>query len=196
MPTGRDTKVYRKNLIGLWLTIAMVTPPLHAAEPTPFPIDGLHVDLTFTEALAWATARGGECGTRPSRTRVGRVRADCHFAPCAEPTPAGSCPETGPDDKAARQVVRQISWVGFEAPAESAPLGRAVIKFEDSPETVAQALKDAFGTPVTDTTEAEKTWSHSTRMGWRAANRTIGLLSAEHMIVLTVDRPPSKPQSP
>lgn len=188
--------MYKKQLIGLWLALALLAPPLHAAEPPPFPIDGLHIDLTFTEALAWATARGGECGTRQSRTQVGRIRADCSFTPCAEQTPAGSCSETDLDDKAANKLVQHISWVGFEAPAETAPLGRAVIKFEDSPETVAQALKNAFGTPVTDTTEAEKTWSHSTRMGWRAANRTIGLLSAEHMIVLTVDRPPSKPQSP
>ncbi|MDZ7784031.1 MAG: hypothetical protein U5K56_14205 [Halioglobus sp.] len=188
--------MYRKKLIGLSLAIAIVAPSLHAAEPPPFPIDGLHIDLTFTEALAWATARGGECGTRQSRTQVGGIRADCNFATCEEPTPAGSCPETDPDDKAGNQLVRQISWVGFEAPAESAPLGRAVIKFEDSPDTVAQALVDAFGTPVTDTTDAEKSWSHSTRMGWRAANRTMGLLSAEHMIILTVDRPPSEPTSP
>ena len=46
-----------------------------ARAEAPFVVNGLHLDMAFSDALVWAQQRGGECRVRDSRSQVGGKRS-------------------------------------------------------------------------------------------------------------------------
>lgn len=155
-----------------------------ARAEAPFVVNGLHLDMVFSDALVWAQQRGGECRVRDSRSQVGGKRADCRFPACTEDAP-GAGGETAGDCASPAGDYARLIWVGFEAPTEADAVSRAVLQFSDDPAVVGAALRTAYGAPRTDTSgHKEKSWSHSTRLGWSSGDYTMGLLNAEKYIIL------------
>jgi hypothetical protein len=187
-------KVFR-NLAGVALAVLSA----NALGGPAFEINGLHVGLVFTDALAQTEQLGGVCQQGKSRRRGGGVIARCDYLQCAEGSLSEGCNEQNPASSGFAIASQPVIQIVLEAAAASSHIIRIAISFEGSLEAVAGYLKQEFGQPINDTSATtEGSWSHSRRLAWKEGHENLGLLDLTKKIMLTADpvRPESEPGEP
>lgn len=166
------------------------------ADP-PYPLNGLHTEMSFVAAFARSSELGGNCkNTKPNRRRGG-VSAACGFTQCqvsAQNTAQGEqCEQQGNDVLALTIAGQPISMVEFEASAPEQPVSTISIFFKGDQTAVREALLATFGSPSSDTESVRETsWSDSRRLFWQTGKQRAALLDSPQMIFLAADRKPAE----
>ena len=167
---------------------ALAVLPASALAGAAFEINGLHVELVFTDAVARAEQLGGVCQSGLSRRRGGGVIAVCEYPSCLEENSPGVCDESSLESSGRMIASQPIIQIRLEAPEPSFRLTRIAMVFEGSPEVVAKSLKQKFGQPRKDpSATTEGSWTHSRRLHWKQDNYHMGLLDIVNTIMLTIN---------
>jgi hypothetical protein len=174
--------------------IAVALLPMAGLAQPPYPLNGLHTELTFTEAIDRAQQIGGSCkDTRPNRKRGG-VSAACDYTLCNSPVPGEICNQE--DDRASSFTLakQRVTLVEFEAPGPDSQVSMIGIFFEGEHAAVMEELIAAFGKPNNDTLGDRKdSWTNSRRLFWHQGNQRVGLMDSPKMILMAADRKPTAP---
>ena len=170
-----------------------VTPTVAFSQP-PFIFNGLHVDLTLTEAVARAEQLGGHCeASRSNRSQGEGASIQCTYDSCAEREGAEGCDTAGlsAGPKVAAQTIVSI---GLEAQDEASPVDRIMILHEGDTEALAASLLAEFGpTDMEGAPTGNSSWSHARRWSWTHGPYRMGLLNSPKLILLAVDRVKQSP---
>jgi hypothetical protein len=179
------------NLFSALAGAALVFSSGVAIAAPAFDIIGLHIEMSFNDAVAQAEKLGGICTLSTSR-REDAVYAQCEYLSC-EGDPANACDKQKLESGlsfAAQPIVR----LGLEAPTAAAPLTRVSIIFEGSSEVIEEHLSSEYGPPHRGgSVVTEKSWTNARRLHWKQGDNNMGLMITAKMIMLTKD--PASPDS-
>lgn len=175
---------------------ALALIPVTVLAGPPYPLSGLHTEMSFNAAFARASELGGSCkNTRPNRKRGG-VSAACEFAQCQINTHNTAqdkqCEQQDGDLSMLAISGQPVSMVEFEAPAREKPVSTISIFFSGDQAAVREALLAKFGAPRSDTENTRETsWSDTRRLFWQTGEQRAALLDSPQMVFLAADRKPT-----
>lgn len=179
------------------LTCCLLTTllPSSALAMPPFSIEGLHLDLSSSAAIARATELGGVCAADPRRRASDEYRVHCEYLPCLERSAAGDCRKLDSSKPRLTIAGQMVVRIALEAASEDAPLQRIAILFEGDHAAMGDALIKDYGNPVAHGTQGEQSWTHARRVSWSQDGYRLGLLNSPHLIILAKD-PVAEPSAP
>jgi hypothetical protein len=163
------------------VVLALLFMPAALVAAPAYDVSGLHVGLTFGEAIIRAQALGGVC-TPIKPVQGDAAVAQCDYPQCVEDGCEGESTGHSRFTVAAQPVLR----VGLEAPDANSPMTRISIMYDGDSDVVEEFLKGQYGRPYNDTSEnAERSWTHARRVSWKQGRDNLGLLKTAHAISLT-----------
>lgn len=177
-------------LCRLLLVTLAAWPAFALAEDEPFPLAGLHTNLTMVDALARAEALGGTCVSIRPRRKIGGLSSRCTFPACDSNRDTATCT---PEHLAAATFKiggQPVHTVEIEAPAEDAQLRNVSLFYSGDVDAILAAFLDLFGAPRFDTApQLEKSWTRSRRLIWQRGIQRVSFMTRPQMILLAADRP-------
>lgn len=177
------------------LAFCLLIATLHvtAFAQAPYPINGLHTQLTFATAVAQVQQAGGSCKDIRSTQRTGGVAKSCQYARCKDSEQDENCDEKNAGSSLFTIGMQPVTAIEFEATTPDSELKSIGFFFEGEHAAVVKALITAFGQPDIDTESARATsWSDSRRLFWRQGIERASLLDSPKMILLAADRTPEE----
>ena len=150
-----------------------------------YEISGLHVHITFEEAVAHAEKLGGVC--QLGNLRRGEVlTAQCDYTACQDDTSGIPCSEAVQEARPFAVVAQPVTTVGLEANAGAPGLTRISFIYDGDSQVVRESLMERFGPPRNDDSDySDATWTHGRRLHWRSGDDGMGLMMTVKVITLS-----------
>lgn len=174
----------------LLLLLLALLPAQALAEDAPYPLNGLHTNLTFSEALARAASLGGTCEAIPARRKIGGLSARCTFPACNLDKDHEACTAEQLEAATFKIGGQPIHTLDIEAPGEDERLRNISLFYEGDVEALLYHFVETFGEPKFDTApQLEKSWTRSRRLIWQRGVQRASFITRPQMILLAADRP-------